>query len=72
MASLRFKPDNSERRYIIVRKLSEEYPKSGGKLLFDEPIYRYSAYVTNIELLVDQIYNPRLCNRRSNKIFIYN
>ena len=58
VASLRFKPDNgSERRYIIVRKLSEEYPKSGGKLLFDEPIYRYSAYVTNIELPVDQIYN---------------
>lgn len=43
--------------YIIVRKLSEEYPKSGGKLLFDEPIYRYSAYVTNIELTFDQIYN---------------
>ena len=58
VASLRFKPDNgSERRYIIVRKLSEEYPKSGGKLLFDEPIYRYSDYVTNIELPVDQIYN---------------
>ncbi|MBD3843422.1 MAG: transposase, partial [Campylobacterales bacterium] len=25
--------------------------------LFEEPIYRYSAYVTNIELPVDQIYN---------------
>ena len=34
-----------------------EYPKSGGKLLFDETTYRYSAFVTNIELPVDQIYN---------------
>ena len=51
VASLRFKPDNGkERRYIIVRKLISEYPKSGGKLLFDEPTYRYSAFVTNIEL----------------------
>ena len=58
VASLRFKPDNGkERRYIIVRKLISEYPKSGGKLLFDEPTYRYSAFVTNIELPVDQIYN---------------
>lgn len=58
VASLRFKPDNgTERRYIIVRKLTEQYPKAGGKLLFDEPTYRYNAYVTNIELPVDQIYN---------------
>ena len=58
VASLRFKPDNgTERRYIIVRKLTEQYPKAGGKLLFEEPTYRYSAYVTNIELPVDQIYN---------------
>ncbi len=50
VASLRFKPDNGkERRYIIVRKLISEYPKSGGKLLFDEPTYRYSAFVSNIE-----------------------
>ena len=58
VASLKFKPENGiERRYIIVRKLTSQYPKSGGKLLFDEPIYRYSAFVTNIELPVDQIYN---------------
>lgn len=57
VASLRFKPDNGkERRYIIVRKLISEYPKSGGKLLFDEPTYRYSAFVTNIELPVDIVY----------------
>lgn len=58
VASLRFKPVNGkERRYIVVRKLVKKYPKAGGKLLFDEPTYRYSAYVTNIELPVDQIYN---------------
>ena len=37
-----------ERRYIIVRKLISEYPKSGGKLLFDEPTYRYSAFVLTV------------------------
>lgn len=58
VCNLYFKPDNGEeRRYIIVRKKIESYPNSGGKLLFDEPKYRYSAYVTNIELPVDQIYN---------------
>jgi hypothetical protein len=58
VCNLYFKPDNGEkRRYIIVRKKVENFPNSGGKLLFDEPIYRYSAYVTNLKLPVDQIYN---------------
>ena len=58
VCNLYFKPDNGEeRRYIIVRKKIEKYPNSGGKLLFDEPTYRYSAYVTNLKLPVDQIYN---------------
>jgi hypothetical protein len=58
VCNLYFKPDNGEkRRYIIVRKKIENYPNSGGKLLFDEPTYRYSAYVTNLTLPVDQIYN---------------
>jgi len=58
VCNLYFQPSNGEkRRYIIVRKKIEKYPNSGGKLLFDEPRYRYSAYVTNIELPVDQIYN---------------
>ena len=58
VCNLYFKPDNGEmRRYVIVRKKIEKYPHSGGKLLFDEPAYRYSAYVTNLELPVDQIYN---------------
>lgn len=58
VCNLYFKPDNTkERRYIIVRKKTSKYPNSGGKLLFDEPTYRYSAYVTNLKLPVDQIYN---------------
>lgn len=58
VCNMYFKPDNAkERRYIIVRKKVEHFPKSGGKLLFDEPTYRYSAYVTNLTLPVDQIYN---------------
>ncbi|MBD3808866.1 MAG: IS1380 family transposase, partial [Epsilonproteobacteria bacterium] len=58
VCSMTFKPDNGEkRRYIIVRKKLSKYPNSGGKLLFDEPTYRYSAYVTNLKLPVDQIYN---------------
>jgi len=58
VCNIYFKPDNGEeRRYIIVRKKIEKYPNSGGKLLFDEPTYRYSAYVTNLKLPVDQIYN---------------
>jgi hypothetical protein len=58
VCNLYFKPDNAkERRYVIVRKKISKYPHSGGKLLFDEPTYRYSAYVTNLKLPVDQIYN---------------
>ncbi len=58
VCNMYFKPDNGEkRRYIIVRKRIDNYPNSGGKLLFDEPTYRYSAYVTNLKLPVDQIYN---------------
>ena len=58
VCNMYFKPDNGEkRRYIIVRKRINKYPNSGGKLLFDEPTYRYSAYVTNLKLPVDQIYN---------------
>jgi len=59
VANFYFKPDSCDkkRRYIIVRKRVENYPNSGGKVLFDVPIYRYNAYVTNITLPVDQIYN---------------
>lgn len=58
VCNIYFKPNNGEeRRYIIVRKKTSKYPKSGGKLLFDEPTYRYSAYVTNLDLPLNQIYN---------------
>lgn len=59
VAELYFKPNNTNntRRYILVRKKVENYPNSGGKLLFDEPTYRYSAYVTNLTLPLNQVYN---------------
>jgi len=47
------------RRIIAVRKSIEKLPKSTGKLLlFDEPVgrYRYSAYVTNMDLPAQQIW----------------
>jgi hypothetical protein len=45
------------RRYIIVKKKVEDRPKAGGKMLFEVPGYRYSCYVTNMELPLDQIWN---------------
>jgi hypothetical protein len=58
VCNMYFQPEKGEkRRHIIVRKKLSKYPNSGGKLLFDEPTYRYSAYVTNLTLPVDQIYN---------------
>ena len=46
------------RRYIIVRKQEDIRPNAGGKELFEYlPGYRYSCYVTNIDLPLDQIWN---------------
>ena len=46
------------RRHLVVRKLITRRPESGGKLLFDDlPEYRYSIYVTNMNLPVDQLWN---------------
>ncbi|UII29240.1 IS1380 family transposase [Fulvivirga maritima] len=46
------------RRYIIVKKQVDIRPNAGGKELFeDEPGYRYSCYVTNMDLPLDQIWN---------------
>ena len=46
------------RRYVIVRKDMEERTKATGKLLFDEaiPSYRYSCYVTNLELPAAEVW----------------
>lgn len=47
-----------ERRYIIVGKQVDIRPNSGGKLLFENlPGYRYSSYVTNLDLPLDVIWN---------------
>lgn len=56
---MQFKHENSKtRRYIVIRKQIEDRPNAGGKLLFDDmPGYRYSCYVTNITLPVEQIWN---------------
>jgi len=46
------------RRYIVVKKQVEHRPNAGGKELFDDqPGYRYSCYVTNLDLPLDQIWN---------------
>ena len=46
------------RRYIIVKKQVEIRPKEGGKLLFEDlPGHRFSCYVTNVELPLDQVWN---------------
>lgn len=54
-----FKHDKGKlRRYIIVRKQVDIRPNAGGKTLFDDlPGYRYSCYVSNLELPLDQVWN---------------
>jgi len=51
-------PKAKARRHIVVRKQISRRPQAGGKLLFEElPDYRFSLYVTNLELPLDQIWN---------------
>lgn len=48
----------TKRRYIVVRKEIDKRPKAGGKRLFEDlPGYRYSCYVTNLDLPLDVIWN---------------
>ena len=56
---MKFSHENGKaRRYIIVRKRIDIRPNATGKQLFeDEPGYRYSCYVTNMDLPLDQIWN---------------
>jgi hypothetical protein len=50
--------NGKSRRYIIVKKQVEIRPKAGGKLLFEDlPGHRFSCYVTNLELPLDQVWN---------------
>ncbi|TRX48816.1 transposase, partial [Fulvivirga sp. M361] len=57
--SMIFSHENGKpRRYIVVKKQVDIRPDSTGKQLFDElPGYRYSCYVTNLDLPLDQIWN---------------
>jgi Transposase DDE domain group 1 len=51
-------PKIKARRHIVVRKQMSRRPQAAGKLLFeDQPDYRFSLYVTNLELPLDQIWN---------------
>lgn len=54
-----FEHENGKaRRYILVRKQVDLRPQAAGKLLFEDmPGYRYSCYVTNMKLPLDQIWN---------------
>ena len=56
---MRFNHKNKQqRRYIIVRKEIDVRPKAGGKILFEDlPGYRYSVYVTNLDLPLDMVWN---------------
>lgn len=46
------------RRYIVVKKQVDIRPDAAGKQLFEDlPGYRYSCYVTNLDLPLDQIWN---------------
>jgi hypothetical protein len=50
--------DGKPRRYIVIKKKVEDRPKASGKLLFEDlPGYRFSCYVTNLDLPLDQVWN---------------
>ncbi len=59
LSEMKFQHENGKlRRYIIVKKKVEDRPNAGGKMLFEDlPGYRFSCYVTNLELPLDQIWN---------------
>jgi len=51
-------PKAKPRRHIVVRKEISRRPLAAGKLLFeDQPDYRYSLYVTNLNLPLKEIWN---------------
>ncbi len=50
--------DSRARRHFVVRKETSKRPDAGGKQLFEDlPSYRYSIYVTNLDLLISEIWN---------------
>lgn len=56
---MRFSHENGKpRRYIIVKKQVDTRPKAAGKELFEDmPGFRYSCFVTNLDLPLDQVWN---------------
>ena len=51
-------PGAKARRHFVVRKEVKKRPEAGGKQLFEElPCYRYSVYVTNLDLPISEIWN---------------
>ena len=56
---MNFQHENGKlRRYILVRKQVAIRPDAAGKELFEDlPGYRYSCYVTNLDLPLDQVWN---------------
>lgn len=54
-----FEHENGKpRRYIIVKKQVDLRPKAGGKELFEDlPGFRYSCFVTSLDLPLDQVWN---------------
>lgn len=58
VCEMKFAHENqTARRYIVVRKQVDLRPQAKGKVLFEDSAYRFSCYVTNLNLPVDQIWN---------------
>ena len=50
--------NGKSRRYIIVKKQVDIRPNAAGKELFEDlPGFRYSCFVTNLDLPLDQVWN---------------
>lgn len=59
LSEMKFSHENGKmRRYILVKKRVDIRPDAGGKELFEDlPGHRFSCYVTNLDLPLDQIWN---------------
>jgi len=59
LSEMKFIHENGKvRRYIQIKKRAEIRPDAGGKELFEDlPVHRFSCYVTNLDLPLDQIWN---------------
>lgn len=59
LSEMKFSHENGKvLRYIQIKKRAEIRPDAGGKELFEDlPVHRFSCYVTNLDLPLDQIWN---------------